>query len=255
MSGVVISCCDSITMAKTDTKGKFKIRFPKDAKQLQFSYPGYETFTYHLRKHPELTKKEINLVCDTGDIKRLRVKKNIIAFAPIELINLTTTLQYERSVIRIHSIGILLGLYYNSKQLIYQDPVYTGIKIAPFYRFYAWRNNYNGGFFQVKFLVGYFQLDKIGYLNEDNGFYIHDKFWSFGAGMAWGWAWFPYKKMAMNLSVGFQFFPMKSPNSIEKNGQNYIRGQNTAFLFPKDPWYFGGPGSAIEIKFTIGGIF
>ncbi len=254
LEGVVIFCASSNVTATSGKSGRYKITVPKTATELSFDFPGYQTFSLDLQRHPKYSGQEVNLRCDSCDGLALPLKKNVIAIAPVEFFNLTTTLQYEHFVKPDISVGILLSPFYNSKQLIYQEPVYTGLKFAPFYRYYPWRNLRNGAFLQLKLIGGYFELDDISYHRIDYVISISDEFWTFGFGLAWGWAWYPYKKMVMNLSLGFQLFPMKSPSTITKDGQEYHRG-NTNLLLAIDPWYFGGPGSLIEIKFTMGGIF
>ena len=50
------------------------------------------------------------------------------------------------------------------------------------------------------------------------------------------------------MNIGFQYFPVDWPDKAkDSNGTTYDHN--------KTWWYFGGPGSIIEIKIAIGGIF
>jgi hypothetical protein len=57
-----------------------------------------------------------------------------------------------------------------------------------------------------------------------------------------------------NISIGYQYFPVvKGPESIsrEVSYPSFTRTYHTWY----DWWYMPGPGSTLEVKITIGGIF
>jgi hypothetical protein len=56
----------------------------------------------------------------------------------------------------------------------------------------------------------------------------------------------------MNISIGYQYFPIKIPESTD-----YYIDEDTTIMLETDNdwWYWGGPGSYIDFKFTIGGVF
>jgi len=131
------------------------------------------------------------------------------------------------------------------------------LKAAAFYRYYVKRNYQLGAFVEGKFITGYFDFSKLYYYYPDYdqySLYVEDQFWTFGGGVAWGWAFkLPKTKHGLvNLSIGYQFFPMNVPETITE----YFEGsQSRTYHVSKNWWYFTGPGSMLEIKFTIGGIF
>ena len=47
----------------------------------------------------------------------------------------------------------------------------------------------------------------------------------------------------------------KLENVPEKITEYYEGGGSRTYVVYKNWWYFSGPGSMLEIKFTIGGIF
>jgi hypothetical protein len=58
--------------------------------------------------------------------------------------------------------------------------------------------------------------------------------------------------VVLNFSVGLQYFPLNVPKTkyVEEYG-GYYRPYEVDDLF----WNLAGPGSQLEIKFMIGGIF
>jgi hypothetical protein len=56
-----------------------------------------------------------------------------------------------------------------------------------------------------------------------------------------------------NVSVGCQFFPMDVPTDIKI--EQGAPGRFVTYSVNNAWWYITGPGSIVEIKFTLGGLF
>ncbi len=89
--------------------------------------------------------------------------------------------------------------------------------------------------------------------DRDYGTNYTDSFWTYGVAAAIGYDWYANEKVDIGFILGVQVFPNGAPDAIEYDGYIYERGSNS--IFPLDNWYFAGPGSIIEVKFLIGGIF
>jgi hypothetical protein len=138
-------------------------------------------------------------------------------------------------------------------------PVYQGVKLSPFYRFYPVRNKKSGLFAEVKVPFGYIHFSELEYHYTNTStptVKLDYSFWTYGFGASIG-VMFRMPKTehgVINISVGYQYFPIDVPKTIDyplndKDGTVLTLPTNTSW------WYWGGPGTALDLKFTIGGIF
>ena len=110
---------------------------------------------------------------------------------------------------------------------------------------------------EAKISAGYFHFDEVDYrLNSASNrrFTKEEFFWTAGFGVSVGSMVRLVRSQhgVMNISIGYQYFPIKIPET-----SYYTIDEETTITVSTDNswWYWGGPGSYVEIKFTLGGIF
>jgi hypothetical protein len=247
-----------IAYSKLD--GKFKTVIPKSTKNLIINHPEFNTLVFPIAQlkghtpYPEIKMfRKVPLEKDTS----WKNWNNYLSWTINEMIAGGIGLRYERFLKFRHSVGLHCTYYFHG----YATPVaiigmgsstYKGVKVYPFYRFYVWREFQKGGFAEVKLTTGYFDFSRLHYGSKegDYGDNIATNFWTAGIAVAWGWYFRPRKidHLVLNLSIGLQYLPMKVPKSMETQHYGTYHVDDTW-------WYFSGPGSVLEIKFIIGGIF
>jgi len=118
---VSIYCCDSIFSTLSAKGGKYSIKVPDSAKTLTFSLQNYQQKILDIPKkiYPSPIKINLKPYQETDYGKRL--KKNVLAFAPLELINHKFTLLYERFINQGNSVGIFSDIYINSNSLLFEN--------------------------------------------------------------------------------------------------------------------------------------
>ncbi len=258
LANAVISLDNNQKLTYTNVSGRFSVGIPNTTKQVMISHPDFQPQMVSVMSK----KRNIRSI----DVKLTRVRfnkedtlwksyKNIIAVSVNELLTGSIGIRYQRFLRINHAIGVYTSSYLYGFMPGYMIPgsKFTGIKVAPYYRFYMRRNINNGVFVEGKPIVGYFDFSELYYAYKADGRYgehVSEQFWTFGFGGAIGWSsLLPYRKNAfMTISVGFQYLPMKVPQSIESQKYGTIYVSNSW-------WYFAGAGSVIEFKFAFGGIF
>jgi hypothetical protein len=248
-------CLDSVTVrldndmivGYTDKHGEYAMIIPRSNDSLSLSLEGFMTM-----KVPATININKGLVpVNPGEKEQLRLQwKNVLSLSPMELFRGGIGARYERLINGRHSVGLHSSFYWFNMTrrptflsqpdidgLIIEE--FNGIKLAPFYRYYFRKNVRGGKYIEAKPIAGYFSFpDLIGYE------YNPAEIWTFGIGAAWGILSVKSNShLAVNFSIGGQFFPMMDPRTWHDQGDGH------------DWWYIFGPGSVIEIKFTIGGIF
>jgi hypothetical protein len=249
---------DSLFDVRSDQKGFFKISVPETGTvELLFSHPDFILTT------KEIVPKQVNapLLISLTPIERKADTlylhyNNIVSFFPTELLNGAIALRYERFIKPRHSIGLhsslyLFGFIHPVPPITYYnyEADFRGFKLGPFYRYYINRKTERGVFIEAKPLVGYFNFYHLGKKSTSSIVYNPKETWLFGGSTAIGLSFIPNgKRLIINLSLGFQYFPIKFENSIPDD-------YGYTSEFSDSWWYWGGPGSYIEFKFSIGGIF
>ena len=249
----------SLTVGVTDEYGRSSFFIPKAFDTIIYSHPDYATKVRKLKgraKQGHLMLVYLDRVNPYEYDSAWRINRNAIQVCPFELFNTGLGLRYTRFVkinmaVGIHSTFYFQSLFGNSQP----DNRYDGFKLAPFFRLYFFRNMYKGAFFEAKLMGGYFSSDKIVYSmpDADYGILYTDSFWTYGTAIAVGYDWYLHGKIDIGFTLGIQAFPNGAPKTIDYKGVTYERGSNS--IFPVDNWHFAGPGSVIEAKFLIGGIF
>ena len=177
--------------------------------------------------------------------------KNSISWLPLKLIWGALGLRYERFIGMKFSIGTYVDWYFKGKQY-FGDEEYTGLKVTPTFRYFFRHHEAMGFYIQGSAIIGYFDFSVLNYLHpsvHEISYSVTEKFWTGGFGGAIG-AYFSFVRNNsgfIDLNVVFQVMPANYPLSIDT--------PNGVYEHYNGWWYLGGPGSIIEIKIAIGGIF
>lgn len=250
VSAVKIIRVDSLYDVRSDKNGFFNISLPEKKKtKILFSHPQYLLFTKEIK--PELVNAPILVslnpvyMVNKDSIHRIQYK-NTLSFAPVELLFLGLTFEYERTITNKHGVGGYATVLINRRFWMFNDNIsLTGFKLEPYYRYYLWTNQRTAGFAQVKMIYANFIVYEDVVYNEIK----ETPSQAFGLGIAWGWKIFhpKLKRHTIQLVVGAKFVPIVS-NTDELN--DIFGGYQTEYW-----WDLVGPGSIVDVKFTLGGIF
>ena len=246
----------------TDSTGYFRIELPKKSRVLIFSNPDY--FTFHTTKRSGTSNgKKVTIPLKPLNFKEIdtvwKSYKNALSLSINEFMTGAVAVRYERFLEKKHSIGLHTSIYlygFNNYVIDQGDiPMsYKGFKLAPFYRFYMVRSNDHGFFIEGKIPIGYFNFSTLTY-SASTQRNFPQSFWTIGGTLAVGWMFRLGHSLhgVGNLSLGYQFFPMDIPTNFEI--EQGAPGRFITYTLNNAWWYVSGPGSVIEIKFTLGGIF
>jgi len=247
LDSVTLRLSDNKILGFTDSKGEYVVAVPRSLDSLNLFLEGYRPMKISSRSHGPFGLVPINP--HDSDLQRVKWK-NVLSISPMELMRGGIGVRYERFINNRHALGLHTSYYFFNKttNILLQDDdtdwayiieEFDGIKLAPFYRYYLKKNAMGGNYLEAKPITGYFYFPGRPDSNE-NPYY----FWTFGGGAAWGIMTIKHDShLTMNLTFGLQYFPMQDPQNA------YNESYNT------DWWYFLGPGSIVEIKFTLGGLF
>lgn len=169
-------CLDSgQVIAYTNSKGFYTVEIPKSINNLVLKYPGFESkevqaaFTRSYVLKPEAYSKK--------DIFDSRYK-NVLSLSLLELFQGGISVRYERFLKTKHSVGLLSTVYFFNRESPSYSSVYpeedesmfgitgekfNGIKVSPFYRYYAYRNHKISGYVEAKVPFGYFSFPSLIY--------------------------------------------------------------------------------------------
>ena len=247
----------------TDSTGYFRIELPKKSRKLLFSNPDYFAFRYTKRPGTHNHRK-VKIPLKPLNFKEIdtvwKSYKNALSLSINEFMTGAVAVRYERFLGKKQSIGLHTSVYlYGFNNFIFDlgsNPVnYKGIKLAPFYRYYPVKANSGGVYLEGKIPFGYFNFDQLMYGYESNAYTKNfpQKFWTIGGAVAIGYMFRLSKGHhgVGNISVGAQVFPMDVPT--EQEGELF--DGKVTYTLGNGWWYITGPGSFIEIKLTLGGIF
>lgn len=249
ISSVKVIRLDSLYDTSSDEKGFFEIVVPKGEKiELLFSHPDYVLLTKDIKadliKTPLLIKLHPNIYAEHDSGKMIYM--NMLAFAPVELLFLGLTFEYERRITLNHAVGSYATAMLNQGLwMINSDIRLKGIKLEPFYRFYVRDDEKDIGFVQVKIVYANFTINDQNYSAPTTVTPAQ----GFGFGLAWGWKFMHgrFPRHSLELVLGAKFVPfITEDESMNELIKNYRR---------EYWWNVVGPGAVFDIKFTLGGIF
>jgi len=251
ISGVRVFSADSATSGTTDAMGTYRITVPRKSKRIYFHHDGYEPVNIrlaHYTRRLDVRMRPISLQKEKyGELSG----KNALAWLPTKHILGALGLRYERFIHLRYSAGLYFDWYYRGRQAFGSEE-YTGFKATPTFRYYFMHHKAMGFYVQASAIVGYFDFAKLNYVypnRHDVSVSVNYIFWTGGVGGAVG-AYFAFgkeKHFFLDLNFGFQFMPANYP-TVKKTSNGLYEHYPTW-------WYAGGPGSIIEVKIAIGGIF
>jgi hypothetical protein len=245
--------------------GDYRVCVPISTDSLIISHSGYKTGMLSVNEL-KFTKKILMqpLQDDTAEFVK-KFDKNSLRLMVNELLMGSVGIDYERFVKYRHSIGLKSsfflydGLYMGIPFNNAPTPKFTGIKLSPYYRYYFWRNPGNAGFLEGKVSWGYFDFEQIAYkdpkMEGDDEYYgktLPAISRSLGFGGAFGWSLTSIRShLILNFSIGLQYMSLNVPST------QYITtyAQPVKLVLDNPYWYVRVPGSVVELKFMIGGIF
>lgn len=244
-------------ISKTNIEGKFAVHIPIDTDSIRVVKKEYAKMNVPIKKkHLKHLSMKIPLIRLSSDLydSSWKIMRHAIQISPNEIFNLGLGLRYTFFIKNKLATGLHTTVYFQSL-LKRNNPGnrYDGVKMAPFFKYYFYRNFDSGANFELKFIGGYFSSDKIKYHYDSYTTSYTDDFWSAGFSISIVQDWYIDSKVDLSLSLGLQLLPNRAPSTIEVNNIEYTRGDNS--VFPLSNWYFAGSGSLFEIKFLIGGIF
>jgi hypothetical protein len=197
-----------------------------------------------------------------------RTVSNAFYIHPFELIIGSLGLEYEHFFTTKHAAGIhssfyLLGWGYSWNTVDHELNRFSGFKLAPYYRHYFHRTAYHGFFVEGRPEVGYFKMDPLLYRYWLTSFWFTGEyltqgkkmeFWTGGISVNLGFdaRFAKAPKGLFTFSIGLQYFPLRAPKNLlvpDEYGNVWYYERNENW------WYFGGPGSIIQVKLGYGGIF
>lgn len=244
--------------------GDYRVCVPKSTDSLLISQKDFKTRAISVRELTFSHKVLIEpLVKDTLDDLKTSYR-NSIGLMLNELIRGSVGIDYERFLKYRHSIGLKSsfflfdGLYFGIPFNYAQAPSFKGIKLSPYYRYYYWRYPSNGAFVEGKLSWGYIDFKEISYRQQnavDDDYYYRlysEISRSMGFGVALGWM---IKRVqspvVLSFGIGLQYFPLNVPSTQKDTWNN----QSVDLVLDNPYWYVRVPGSVLEFKFMIGGIF
>lgn len=259
IEGAMVNIEGTDVIVYTDESGEFIIEIPQRRRYLLVSEDGYKTAKTALKPGFQHKTPNIYLVPLAVNDSTFTYIKNAVTLSLFEIFNGAIALRYERFLKQKHSIGIHGSFY-----LFGRNPTalgsehdhyvkYQGIKASPFYRYYLIRKRSFGLFGEGKIQMGYFDFSELGYYYGSGmsqyKVYSEQSFWTVGIGVSVGIKFKLPKKGVGNLSIGYQYFPIHVPETFETPGPG---GNTMTYTVDTDWWYRGGPGSYVDVKFTLG---
>lgn len=248
ISDVTVCTMDSAYSVKTLKLGRFFIKVPCSTDALVFSHEDYQTKVFKSKS----LKRVINIGLrrikpDSVDLPQFN---NTISFLPLKLITGAFSMRLERFIKTKYSGGMYITYYYNGRQYFGSEE-FAGIKVSPYFRFYIKRNKSYGVYVQAAVIIAYFDFSRLNY-NYENSYTksVETNFWTGGIGGAFGITDIVRnsKHFIVDINVGWQLLPSLYPTKItDEYGITYTHNNTW--------WAVGGPGSIVEIKLAIGGIF
>ena len=234
--------------------GEYKFSIPKRSRSLFYSHPDYEE--YHVKINPFAKRVDVRMI----PIIKIRHTYGparghfAIGFLPMKLMWGALGVKLEVFMINKLSAGTFFDWYFSGFQY-FGGEKYSGYKISPFMRFYFIRNEKHAIYTQGSAVYGYFDFEKLNYTFGDEWPYeisigYLQESWGFGIGLGYCVTLIDtkLKRLFVDINLGIQYLPANWP---EENNSYHGRTAD----HNKTWWYLGGPGSIIELKLSLGGIF
>ena len=245
---VTIYTPDSAYLVKSKNSGKYHFSIPKKINTLIFSHDDYITKEVSFKSSKRVLDVKLDrLIPDSSDLVN---HKYSISFLPIKLITGAFSLRFEKFINKKKSVGAYLTYYYDGRQYFGSEE-FTGLKTSFYFRYYFVHKQSHGFYAQGSIIIAYFDFDKLNY-NYSNQLTksISTSFWTGGFGAAVGITDIVKnsKHFIFDINIGWQIMPALYKTTITDEHGRELDHNNLW-------WYIGGPGSVVEIKLAIGGIF
>jgi len=259
IENALISLGDSTVIAYSDRGGKFKVGIPNLTDTIIVTHPNFETNKIRIRNGKKyLTSVDVEPARLTFERRDTLWKsyKNLVTIVPSDVVNNAIGFSYQRFLSKKFAIGLKASLYVlNQKRFNFYGSgnEYTGIKLAPYFRYYEMRNMRKSNFVEFRLLAGYYDFDKLFYywkVDDRDGEYTTAQFWSYGFAAALGRTLVISKHthFTFSYSVGIQVFPLNAPRTMQSDNYGTLYVENLW-------WYITGPGSVVNVTIAFGGIF
>jgi len=257
IAGVNIEMANHRVIAVTNPQGIFFSGIPENSRLIIASHPKYKPLQKDL--NPEKKKESFSLILTRKHYSQSDTAwksfNNEISFTANEFFLSALGLHYQRFIKFRHAVGLHFSWYFHGVGATMNVPSseYTGIKFSPYYRYYFFRSIRRNFFVEGQFSAGHFDFSKLyyGYIGDARyGEFYKDSFLTYGLGLGIGFSFvMPKTKHGIvNLYSGFRYFPMRV--------EEFKSSEHYGSLGVVDSWwYFYGPGSIVELKLTLGGIF
>jgi len=252
LEGVFVHTDESRIAVYTDSTGSYKIKIPRKNLKLYFQHEKYKPEEIGFSHTARRQDARMAPVDTAAERYGKPAGKNAISWLPTKLIWGALGLRYERFIGSKFSVGTYAAWYFKGQQY-FGDEEYTGIKVTPTFRYFFRHHEAMGFYIQASAIIGYFDFSVLNYVYPDDHeevFSVKDFYWTGGAGFAVG-SYFSFSRKNtafIDLNVGWQILPANYPTKVKTPFGSTYEHYNTW-------WYFGGPGSVIEIKIAIGGMF
>lgn len=251
VEGAFVFIQDSSLTTYSDNTGHYSITIPRRTKKLNIQHENYVKEEIRLYRPTRGLNVWMIPLSKKSDRYGKTSGKNVVAWLPTKLIWGALGMRYERFIGMKYSAGLYVDWYYKGKQYFGEEE-YTGFKATPTFRYYLKHHEASGLYVQASAILGYFDFSVLNYVDPydaGDSYSVQDKFWTGGAGFAIGGC-FAYGKSRhayLDMNVGMQIMPANYPNTM----------QTPKGLYEHYPtwWYVVGPGTIIEIKIALGGIF
>lgn len=251
VGNVLVFTGDSLNATNTGEDGYYELSMPRKTKKIYFQHVDY----YPEKIRLAFQTRKLDLRMKPVSQKKARygalTYRNAIGWLPVKHLLGALGLRYERFLGVRYSVGLYLDWYYRGREFFGTEK-YQGFKIAPAFRYY-FRHHRAGGFYlQAYGLLGYFDFSELNYehpYDEGNILTTSYRFWTGGVGNSIG-AYFALgesRQAYIDINVGFQYLEANFPTQKNNNGTIYHHNNGW--------WYLGGPGSFIEVKLALGGLF
>jgi hypothetical protein len=257
IAGVNIEMAGHKVIAVTNSQGSFYSGIPENSRFIVASHPDYKPLKISF--DPEKKKQRFSLVMERKQYSRSdtawKTFYNEISITANEFFLSALGLHYQRYISFRHAVGLHFSWYFHGVGLTMNvsSSEYTGIRFSPYYRYYLFRSIKRNFFAEGHLSAGHFDFSKLyyGYIGDARyGEFYKDSFLTYGLGLGIGFSFIlpKTKHGIINIYSGFRYFPM--PVEQFKSSEYY-----GSLGVVDNWWYFYGPGSIVELKLTLGGIF
>lgn len=248
IEGANIYTVDSSYKTTSNKLGAYSLKVSKRTGILIFSHAEYKRNIVSFKNSERVVDAElIRLIPNSVDLPENNFTLSIL---PLKFITGAISLRFEQFINVKMSAGTYLTYYFNGRQYFGSEK-FKGLKASPYFRYYFKHNKSYGFYAQGSVIIAYFDFSKLNYNYSNKATKtISTYFWTGGLSAAIGITDIVKNSQGfiIDINIGMQMLPLPIETTItDEHGTEY--DHNPAW------WMLGGPGSFVEIKLAIGGIF